>query len=164
MTARGSDPTGSVSVVIDGEGRVEDVAVTFQDEAVRRSERFAEAFHQAWTSARGAALPPAEPTPEGQPARARRIEKPARVPLRDLVQPHLGRAFRTPLGTGGRGVEGGERGASDNDCVHVVLDAGPGGRLDVDQGWLANATGTQVGRAVQQAFTAAYRARTGEER
>jgi hypothetical protein len=105
--------------------------------------------------------PPAEPTAEGQPVRARRVTRPERVPLRDLVRPHLGRPYRTPVGTGGAVVDGGERGSSDNDCVHVVLDAGPSGRVDLDQGWLANATGVQVARAVQQAFAAAYASREG---
>lgn len=164
MTARGSDPTGSVTVAIDGEGRVVDVAVAFQDEALRRSAGFAQAFHTAWTAARGSTVPPADPATEGAPVRARRVERPARVPLRDLVRPHLDRQRSTPVGTAGLVIEGGERGASDNDCVHVVLDAGPSGSLDLDQGWLANATGAQVARAVHQAFTAAYRSRDEEGR
>ncbi len=162
MTTRGSDPSGSVSVAVDAGGRVEDVRVSFGEESLRREQAFVEAFDRAWAAARAAALPPAPPAPEGQPLRARRLTRPERVPLRTLVEPHVGRAYRPPVGTAGTVIEGGEQGTSDNDCVHVVLDAGPGGRLTLDQGWLSNATGTQVGHAVRQAFAAAYRTR--EER
>lgn len=52
------------------------------------------------------------------------------------------------------------QGISDNQCVTVTLDiASTQGAIDVDPGWLRQAEPANIGRALTQAFTDAYRKR-----
>lgn len=51
-------------------------------------------------------------------------------------------------------------GVSENNCVTVVLDiASSHGTVDADPGWLSQASRTNVGRAITEAFHDAYRKR-----
>lgn len=158
--ATGTDESGSISVGVDVDGRVVDVTVSSIAPRLRHAPLFEAAFDEALTRANGAALPPVDVPAGRTTVTARRISAPPRVPLSELVGPFLHRPHRSPVGSGGRGLIGGETGTSDNDCVSVELDrTGPGGRISVDHGWLANAVPGNVAAAIEQAFAAAYRTR-----
>ena len=153
--ASGSDATGSVTVSIDGRGLVESVEISSLPADLRGAAQMTAAFEEALTSAHGNAYPAAPPPAGVDRVKARRVERPERRPMRSIVEEAL-RTQRDRPGPSGS-VIGGEQGVSDNGCVTVVLDrTGPTGEIAFDQGWLRNASATNIGSAIGQAFAAAY--------
>ena len=149
------DPT--IAVQLDESDRITRVEIERLPDEVREPVALNAAFQDAVTDAMAARRPAAPDVldADGRP-RASRVTRPARRPLRELVEEsirhadlHRDRSLRPVLG--------GERGVSDNDYVTVVLDrTGPGGQLDVDGGWIRNAEPKNVAAAIEQGFAAAY--------
>ncbi len=157
--ATGEDPTGSVSVRVDADGLVRDVTLRPLPEELRDAARLTLAFDQALTRAHANAYPPAPPPDGAEVVRARRPQRPDRVPLRTLVEEAMRRGHQ-PVASGRRPI-GGERGVSRNDCVSVELDrTGPSGAPSFDQGWLRQAPEKNIAAAILEAFAAAYETRS----
>jgi hypothetical protein len=152
-----SAAAGSIAVAVTEDGRVLTVMLQRLPDSLRRPEPLAAEFARALAEAHGSRLP--DPAPGTERVTANRVVMPPRRPLRELLEEQTAR--RRPAATGpSRALLGTARGVSDNGCVTVELDAsGPGGRPEVDPGWLTQATASQVAAAITQAFADAYRER-----
>ncbi len=156
----------SIDIALDDQGRIERVTVRTLADTARRCDAFNDEFQHALRRARSAGLSPATGVIDADGrARASRVTVPPRRPLRELMQEALAHrdAYRRPDSTRGKGT-GPVSGTSTNDCVTVVLDpSGPGGELDIDQGWLSQVSRQGLSSALEQAFSAAY-ARANDQR
>jgi len=165
----GRDETGTLLVTVDPTRRVVGVSSGRLDESLRRPAGLAHAVRRAHTDA---VMDGIELGLRAQgridPRAPRRNVAFAAGPPPSVAElhPDFGYApvdlelFRSlPTRPSGRST-GPHVGHSHNDCVTVTLDAsGPGGDVEVDPGWLANAAPSAVAAAVHQAFTAAYEER-----
>lgn len=155
----GTDPERSLIVSVDPTNRVERVHVS-DVERVRTPAELRSALGAAYTNALDERLARTRPVDTDKP---RPVV--ARTPVRVRpVTPEMLNRHRIRTDQGGRRPTvrrwRQEFGASDNDCVTVALPpASSSGEIDADPGWLQNATAANLGVAITQAFTAAYRRR-----
>lgn len=135
------------------------------DPALRRGEALVSAFDQAYSDAISRAVDGEADVATKQARRAGERPEPARPRL--LSAPPLpdttGREPRWDLinaGTGDHAARDDLRpvGRSENDCVHVRLDAASRrGRIAfVDHGWLSQSTASNLVSAITEAFHDAY--------
>jgi hypothetical protein len=165
MSSFGLGPASTSSgnpleVDVDRTHRVVGVRIARLPDELRESAALDRAFREALARGLAEERPPAplELDAAGRPV-VRRVQLPARRPLRELVA-EAARGGHTMPPRGSEPLPGGERGVSDNDCLEVVLDAaGQGGSLTAEPGWLRQATAPNVATAITQAFTAAYQER-----
>jgi len=165
----GRDETGTLLVTVDPTRRVVGVSSGRLDDSLRRPAGLAHAVRRAHTDAvmdgveRGLR---AQGRIDPQAPRRNVAHAAGPPPSVAELHPDFGYApvdlelFRSLPDRPGPRAFGPRVGHSDNECVTVRLDAaGPGGDVEVDPGWLANAAPAAVAAAVLQAFTAAYHER-----
>jgi hypothetical protein len=161
MTSR----TERIEVEVDSGYRVVRVVLNDADDSLRRPDALSAAFDDAYTrallgeAARQDALAD-RPAPSGERRAAGPVlrERPA------APTPHHEPRWDLINAVSGADLDGGTLqpvGSSDNDCVHVRLDPGSsrGHLVDVDPGWLRQATVANLTAAIQQAFAHAYEKR-----
>ena len=150
-------PDSPVSVTVTPSHRVGDLTVHAPD-AVRTPAALDAAVQQAHRRAVVAATSVSPVS--GQQTDARPVPKATGATLisrrQDLLDRHR---IRVETTAGGRRPRrpGPALGVSDNECVRVELLPGSSrGVVDADPGWLSQATASQIGQAVGQAFHHAY--------
>ena len=159
--ASGDDPTGAVTVTVDPTDRVARVEVRSRD-TIRRPEGLARAVDQAYRAAQLARIDalPGRHGSRGDLHVAGTGERPPVVAVRDVSGTGYVSTRRPSPETGRPEDFGPTSGVSDNDCVRVTLDvASSRGAVDAGADWLANATATNIGNAVTEAYADAYRKR-----
>lgn len=162
--ARAQDATSAVEVTIDPTDRVTAVRLIAEVPVIRRPQGLRDAVEEAFRAARRARLNALGVFDQESTARGRpRAEAPSRSirtvenwmgtgwqPDPSSLRPH--RFDTSDFGP--------TAGVSANNCVTVSLDiASSHGTVDAEPGWLSQATRTNIGRAITEAFHDAYRKR-----
>lgn len=157
----GTDPEQTITVTIDPTLRVTDVQIHRMD-PLRQPNTLTKAFGAAYAAAIAARLPD---KPEAEQARTADRPRPVATaaPIRISVAPPpelfngQRRRERTPhpqlTGYAAREAVGHSR----NECITATLPAAStAGTLTVDQGWVQQAAGANVAKAIVEAFVHAY--------
>jgi hypothetical protein len=155
--ATGQDPDGTLSVTVGPTNRVVRIEVHRAD-AVRTPEALEAVARLAYRSALVAQVRDTPVTPQPGPRTA--VATLARAVPLDLSQYESHQIRGQVKRSGGPRRPVAEVGHSDNGCVWVELvPASSRGVIGADPGWLSQATASQIGQSVHQAFERAYEER-----
>lgn len=159
--SEGTDPDGVLTVTIDPRLKVTR-AVVHDADAIRTPDTLTDTFTTAYRRAIAARVPAAERAERRRGERPVAVATPVTKPAFDpsMLDRHRIRDASRAERRAPRRLPRAAVGRSGNECVlvHVGL-ISPVGRIEVDPGWLANATASAIGDALSEAHHDAYEQR-----
>lgn len=157
-TATGLDSSRSVQVTIDPTNRVMGVHIEHLADAARTPRGVAALVEEAYVDAVVSKFAPRPAAQSSAPPTAMTVDRRAEIRLDNIM--YSDRAVSLASAQTPRFPYAGAVGRSENGYVTVTLPPAQSlGALDFDSYWLDNATRADVGRAITQAYAAAYRER-----